>query len=105
MTFYLFLADRHGTASGARWALMGMAVKVAQSVCIKSNLDFGLMLTSFSHADRSSCVHAFVPCLSPLIRSICQIETAVVGTALTHTRLNADASSFGRCSRTIHGSV
>ncbi|KAF9048213.1 hypothetical protein BDZ89DRAFT_1057787 [Hymenopellis radicata] len=32
MTFYLFLADRHGTASGARWALMGMAVKVAQSV-------------------------------------------------------------------------
>lgn len=32
MTFYLFLADRHGTGSGARWALMGIAVKVAQSV-------------------------------------------------------------------------
>jgi len=32
MTFYLFLADRHGTASGARWAIMGIAVKVGQSV-------------------------------------------------------------------------
>ncbi|KAJ3568149.1 hypothetical protein NP233_g5908 [Leucocoprinus birnbaumii] len=32
MTFYLFLADRHGTASGARWAIMGIAVKVGQSI-------------------------------------------------------------------------
>lgn len=32
MTFYLFLADRHGTSSGARWAIMGIAVKVGQSV-------------------------------------------------------------------------
>ena len=32
MTFYLFLADRHGTSAGARWATMGLAVKVAQSV-------------------------------------------------------------------------
>ncbi|KAF9449957.1 hypothetical protein P691DRAFT_666328 [Macrolepiota fuliginosa MF-IS2] len=32
MTYYLFLADRHGTASGARWAIMGIAVKVGQSV-------------------------------------------------------------------------
>ncbi|KAJ7695118.1 fungal-specific transcription factor domain-containing protein [Mycena rosella] len=32
MAYYLFLADRHGTGSGARWALMGIAVKVAQSV-------------------------------------------------------------------------
>ncbi|KAJ7636040.1 fungal-specific transcription factor domain-containing protein [Mycena polygramma] len=32
MAYYLFLADRHGTGSGARWAIMGIAVKVAQSV-------------------------------------------------------------------------
>jgi hypothetical protein len=32
MTFYLFFADRHGTSAGARWATMGFAVKVAQSV-------------------------------------------------------------------------
>jgi hypothetical protein len=32
MAYYLFLGDRHGTGSGARWALMGIAVKVAQSV-------------------------------------------------------------------------
>ncbi|KAF4610658.1 hypothetical protein D9613_006789 [Agrocybe pediades] len=32
MTFYLFLVDRHGTSSGARWATMGLAVKVAQSI-------------------------------------------------------------------------
>lgn len=32
MTFYLFLADRHGNVSGARWAIMGIAVKVGQSV-------------------------------------------------------------------------
>ena len=32
MTFYLFLVDRHGTNSGARWAMMGLAVKVGQSV-------------------------------------------------------------------------
>ncbi|KAG6916551.1 hypothetical protein DXG01_006377 [Tephrocybe rancida] len=32
MTFYMFLADRHGTSSGARWAIMGIAVKVGQSI-------------------------------------------------------------------------
>jgi len=32
MTFYLFLADRHGTVSGARWAIMGIAVKLGQSI-------------------------------------------------------------------------
>ncbi|KAL0953455.1 hypothetical protein HGRIS_004688 [Hohenbuehelia grisea] len=32
MTFYLFLADRHGTSSGARWGIMGIAVKMAQSI-------------------------------------------------------------------------
>ncbi|KAJ7743140.1 fungal-specific transcription factor domain-containing protein [Mycena metata] len=31
MAYYLFLADRHGTGSGARWAIMGIAVKVAQN--------------------------------------------------------------------------
>jgi hypothetical protein len=33
MAYYLFLADRHGTGSGSRWAIMGLAVKTAQSVC------------------------------------------------------------------------
>ncbi|KIY69236.1 hypothetical protein CYLTODRAFT_452841 [Cylindrobasidium torrendii FP15055 ss-10] len=32
MTFYLFLADRHGTASGTRWAFMGLAVKMAETI-------------------------------------------------------------------------
>ncbi|TFK39369.1 fungal-specific transcription factor domain-containing protein [Crucibulum laeve] len=32
MSFYLFLADRHGTSSGARWTIMGIAVKVGQSI-------------------------------------------------------------------------
>ena len=32
MTIYLFLSDRHGTNSGARWSLNGVAVKLAQSV-------------------------------------------------------------------------
>ncbi|KAF9258728.1 hypothetical protein L218DRAFT_964266 [Marasmius fiardii PR-910] len=32
MTYYLFIADRHGTGSGARWAIMGLAVKLAQSI-------------------------------------------------------------------------
>ncbi|KZT27790.1 hypothetical protein NEOLEDRAFT_1059869 [Neolentinus lepideus HHB14362 ss-1] len=31
MSFYLFLSDRHGTGAGSRWAIMGMAVKLAQS--------------------------------------------------------------------------
>lgn len=32
MTFYLFLADRNSTNNGARWTIMGIAVKIAQSV-------------------------------------------------------------------------
>ncbi|TFK51693.1 hypothetical protein OE88DRAFT_1658274 [Heliocybe sulcata] len=32
MSFYLFLSDRHGTGTGSRWAIMGMAVKLAQSI-------------------------------------------------------------------------
>ncbi|KNZ80133.1 hypothetical protein J132_07123 [Termitomyces sp. J132] len=32
MTFYMFLADRHGTSSGARWTIMGIAIKVGQSI-------------------------------------------------------------------------
>ncbi|TFK74894.1 hypothetical protein BDN72DRAFT_787970 [Pluteus cervinus] len=32
MAFYLFLVDRHGTSSGVRWAIMGVAVKLAQSI-------------------------------------------------------------------------
>ncbi|KAI9511531.1 hypothetical protein F5148DRAFT_1274173 [Russula earlei] len=32
MSFYLFFSDKHGTSGGSRWAIMGMAVKLAQSV-------------------------------------------------------------------------
>ncbi|THH15615.1 hypothetical protein EW146_g4890 [Bondarzewia mesenterica] len=32
MTFYLFFADRHGGNAGPRWAIMGLAVKLAQSI-------------------------------------------------------------------------
>lgn len=35
MSFYLFFADRHGRGSGTRWAIMGMAVKVAQSIGLR----------------------------------------------------------------------
>jgi hypothetical protein len=34
MTFYLFLSDRHGSNSGTRWGIIGMAVKIAQSVSV-----------------------------------------------------------------------
>jgi transcription factor-like protein len=34
MSFYLFLSDRHGASGGSRWAIMGMAVKLAQSVSL-----------------------------------------------------------------------
>ncbi|KAJ7453960.1 hypothetical protein B0H11DRAFT_265925 [Mycena galericulata] len=46
MAYYLFLADRHGTGSGARWAIMGIAVKVAQSVRIPAPSPFSLRLRS-----------------------------------------------------------
>ena len=39
MSYYLFLADRHGTGSGSRWIIMGFAVKLAQSVSNR-NLSF-----------------------------------------------------------------
>ena len=32
MSFYLFFSDKHGSSGGSRWAIMGMAVKLAQSV-------------------------------------------------------------------------
>lgn len=35
MSFYLFLSDRHGRGSGTRWAIMGMAVKLAQSIGLR----------------------------------------------------------------------
>jgi len=46
MTFYLFLLDRHGVASGIRWAIMGLATKVAQSVRVSHPV-------SLSPADRN----------------------------------------------------
>ncbi|KAI0255791.1 fungal-specific transcription factor domain-containing protein [Lactifluus subvellereus] len=32
ISFYLFFSDRHGSTGGSRWAIMGMAVKLAQSI-------------------------------------------------------------------------
>ena len=41
MSIYLSLSDRHGTSGGSRWAIMGMAARIAQSVssliCIWTN--------------------------------------------------------------------
>lgn len=34
MAFYLFLAERHGSGVGSRWALMGLAVRLGISVRI-----------------------------------------------------------------------
>lgn len=34
MAFYLFLAERHGSGVGSRWALMGLAVKLGISVSL-----------------------------------------------------------------------
>jgi hypothetical protein len=39
MSFYLFLADKHGRGSGTRWAIMGMAVKIAQSIGLREFRD------------------------------------------------------------------
>ncbi len=44
MTYYLFLSDRNGAGSGSRWALMGMTVKVAQSVSAHLTLQLQLYL-------------------------------------------------------------
>ncbi|KAJ3781385.1 fungal-specific transcription factor domain-containing protein [Lentinula aff. detonsa] len=32
MTYYLFLSDRHGSSTGTRWAIMGLAVKLSQTI-------------------------------------------------------------------------
>jgi hypothetical protein len=34
MTFYMFLSDRHGARTNARWSIMGVAIKIAQAVSI-----------------------------------------------------------------------
>lgn len=52
MTFYLFLADRNSTNNGARWTIMGIAVKIAQSVSPSIALHTRIEL----FFDRSGCV-------------------------------------------------
>jgi hypothetical protein len=56
MTFYLFLADRHGTGSGARWAIMGIAVKVGQSVGYFYAAQFIISLIAMCRLSRSAYV-------------------------------------------------
>jgi hypothetical protein len=34
MSFYLFFSDRHGKSGGSRWAITGMAARIAQSVSL-----------------------------------------------------------------------
>ena len=55
MSFYLFFSDKHGTSGGSRWAIMGMAVKLAQSVSryVDRWLHWAYSLT-FSRPDRTS---------------------------------------------------
>lgn len=40
MSYYLFLADRQGRGSGTRWAIMGLAVKLAQSIGLRKSWSF-----------------------------------------------------------------
>lgn len=35
MTFYMFLSDRHGARTNARWSIMGIAIKIAQAVGVQ----------------------------------------------------------------------
>jgi hypothetical protein len=55
MSFYLFLSDKHGMSGGSRWAIMGMAVKLAQSVSrfVNRQLHWTLTFPSF-RLDRTS---------------------------------------------------
>ena len=56
ISFYLFFSDRHGSSGGSRWAIMGMAVKLAQSVSLpKSIVTLGISDTTSRH-DRSDFV-------------------------------------------------
>ncbi|KAH9989846.1 hypothetical protein BJV77DRAFT_1015520, partial [Russula vinacea] len=48
MSFYLFLSDKHGMSGGSRWTIMGMAVKLAQSV----NRDTGRWKLDFAETQR-----------------------------------------------------
>jgi hypothetical protein len=43
MSFYLFLMDRNGAASESRWVIMGIAVKIGQSVSVINVASIGRM--------------------------------------------------------------
>jgi hypothetical protein len=47
MSFYLFFSDRHGTSGGSRWAIMGMAVKLGQSVSLLMRAD--VLSSDYTH--------------------------------------------------------
>jgi hypothetical protein len=47
MSFYLFFSDRHGSSGGLRWAIMGMAVKLAQSVSVMADERLEPIVTLF----------------------------------------------------------
>lgn len=66
MTFYLFLADRHGTSSGARWAIMGIAVKVGQSVGYFCTSSFIIFLISMWPRSLDWTAYVFLPESYPL---------------------------------------
>lgn len=53
MSFYLFLADRHGRGSGTRWAIMGMAVKVAQSIGLRESISYELIVNCWPTSNTS----------------------------------------------------
>lgn len=50
MAFYLFLAERHGTGVGSRWALMGLTVKLGISMGL--HRDAGRWKVDFSEIQR-----------------------------------------------------
>src|SRR6266478_274171 len=106
MSFYLFFSDRHGTSGGSRWAIMGMAVKLAQSVsrfvenygCTGSN-----SVPSF-RPDRTSLVLLYLAWrqfLSIFISTL-QIATQVAG-SWTPARLSDGGRYSGSCTYMTRG--
>ena len=97
MSFYLFLSDKHGMSGGSRWAIMGMAVKLAQSVSRFVNRRLHWILTSLfpPRSDFVSCIaNTMVTITKHFLFCTAQTATQVVG-SWTSQRLNVGGRYFG----------
>lgn len=107
MTFYLFLADRHGTGSGARWAIMGIAVKVGQSVGYFYVTQFIILLIAMCLLFRSVYVCFIVEVLSldsSLTRYFLQTVIVDAGRWIL-SKPNVGVNCSGSCSPMILGNA